>query len=150
MFKHIFLLVAVYAVLGFAEPLQVYDRQGREFYLIPATDLHSVRQRREVRIPTDHNIRGKAYGYQDSKYGEVYGARGIYTHRPSESQVKVAGETRQFGGSKVAAQGNYNFFRTDDGRGTIGVGGKYTRKSDGFGHNRNDYAAILEGEYRFG
>ncbi|XP_017783161.1 PREDICTED: uncharacterized protein LOC108567300 [Nicrophorus vespilloides] len=150
MFKQIFVVLAICATFGFAELEQVFDRQGQEFYLIPAEEYNLVRHRRRAeRIPTDHNIRGKLYGRDDPNYGEVYGGRATYTHRPSDSQFSVGGERRQRGGSKIDAKGQYNFFETNDGRGTIGIGGQVSRTNDGRGHHRTDYGALLEGEYRF-
>ncbi|XP_017783166.1 PREDICTED: uncharacterized protein LOC108567304 [Nicrophorus vespilloides] len=147
MYRHAFLFVAFCASLSFAyqadiEP--VFDRYGQEFYLIPAQEYQLSRHRRE----SDHNIKHKTWGYNDEKKGDVVGLEGIYTHRPSNSQVGVNAEKSQRANSHAQVSGKTQY-ETDDGNGRFSVGANVNKQWNQRGQTHTGYGWEVEGDWDF-
>ncbi|XP_017783104.1 PREDICTED: uncharacterized protein LOC108567257 [Nicrophorus vespilloides] len=103
----------------------------------------------------DGNLNGNNFQLTGSGFAEKNdfnkvesGGRVTLTHTPSESNVNFALKNVPGSGTVQQTGGTYNFFKTADGRGTIGLTGNYNVNRGGGGGTRS-CNALLHGKYSF-
>ncbi|XP_017783160.1 PREDICTED: uncharacterized protein LOC108567299 [Nicrophorus vespilloides] len=151
MFRQLFALFALSAALCAAYPAAdttldtvVYNEKGEAFLMIPTEECRLARMKRD----SDHNIKHKTYGYNDPKKGDVLGAKGIYTHKPSQSKVGVDAEKQQRGNSHAKVSGKTQY-ETEDGNGRVSVGANVNKQWNNRGKSHTGYGWEVEGDWDF-
>ncbi|XP_017771935.1 PREDICTED: uncharacterized protein LOC108559235 [Nicrophorus vespilloides] len=146
-------------------PEPFYNSNGDEFYLYRNNHLH--RQRRQISIGTgsdgshvqrtqelindkNRKVDLTSFTSTNPQNQMTVGQQLDYLDKRTDSAFKLAGQHTQNYGTDLQAAGQYNFLRTNDGRGTIGLAGEYSRHFGGpWGTQQPNYGVFIRGNYNF-
>ncbi|KAF7268742.1 hypothetical protein GWI33_018094 [Rhynchophorus ferrugineus] len=153
----------------------VEDEAGQQYYLVPLSRTkRSEPEKKNTQPQTDwkvespgiltvshkgtildnnkHQLDGMGYVQKNLRgHGiepEVFGGGLKYTHKPSESNLKIGADHARGFGTKLHADATYNIYHSKNA--DVGLTGQYSRVIDTpIGNLKPNWGVFLGGQYRF-